>query len=330
MKVVQALGEVECRGGVANLMTPWTPGYQASVVINHLRPLWSHWRPRSVTCEKAMHSQYPNRTHSRVRFTTRVAAFAGLASLAPAGLATPPHASTASDHTSIECPSAQKLRPLLKLGNIYLGELHGTVESPNLVRCLTDAEVAAGAAPLFVSLELPEFARDTHNGAWGGVDGRTSQAMMSLVDYLESLEKQGKLTLDFQLTGKEQNAVQMNKQVGEHLRGLATKGRLIALGGNLHSQRKQAMIPSLTFAPAGAFVGDGIKTVMIVHARDGTAWNCTETCGAHKDKGFTGIKADELVDGSAYGHDYLYGLDQVTASPPARASDKPEASRPPR
>ena len=154
--------------------------------------------------------------------------------------------------------------------------------------------------------------------------------MMSLVEHLESLEKQGKLTLDFQLTGKEQDAVQMNKQVGEHLRDLATKGRLIALGGSLHSQRKQAMIPSLAFAPAGAFVGDGIKTVMIGHARDGTAWNCTKTCGAHKDKGFNGLKAGELVDGSAYGHDYLYGLGQVTASPPAFASPRPGSSRPPR
>ena len=120
----------------------------------------------------------------------------------------------------------------------------------------------------------------------------------------------------------------MNKQVGEHLRDLAAKGRLIALGGNLHSQRKQAMIPSLTFAPAGAFVGNGIKTVMIVPAHDGTAWNCTESCGAHKDKAFTGIEAGELMDGSAYGHDYLYGLDEVTASPPARAAVNPEASPP--
>lgn len=275
-----------------------------------------------------MRFQFPNGTRSTIRSAAWVTALAGLASLAHASLTTPPHAFTASDHTSIACPSAQKLQPLLQLGNIYLGELHGTVESPNLVRCLADAEVAAGVAPLFVSLELPNFARDTGDRTWAGVDGRTSQAMMSLVNHLEALEKQGKLTLDFQLTGKEQNAVQMNKQVGEHLRDLAAKGRLIALGGNLHSQRKQAMIPSLAFAPAGAFVGDGVKTVMIVHARDGTAWNCTETCGAHKDKGLTGIKAGELVDGSAYGHDYLYSLDQVTASPPARASANPQASPP--
>ena len=276
-----------------------------------------------IAREKAMHFQFPNRTRSSIRFAIWVTVLACLASLAHAGPATPPHASTASDHTSIACPSTQKLRPLLKLGNIYLGELHGTLEPPDLVRCLADAEVAAGVAPLFISLELPYFARDTSDRTWAGVDGRTSQAMMSLVNHLESLEKQGKLTLDFQLTGKEQNAVQMNKQVGEHLRDLAAKGRLIALGGNLHSQRKQAMIPSLTFAPAGAFVGDGIKTVMIVNVRDGTAWNCTETCGAHKIKGFTGIKAGELVVGSAYGHDYLYGLDQATSSPPARASANP-------
>ncbi len=143
--------------------------------------------------------------------------------------------------------------------------------------------------------------------------------MQSLIAYLESLEKQGKIKLDFQLPEQQQSDQQMNKQVGEHLAKLAEGGRVIALGGNIHSQRKQAMIPSLTFMPAGAYVGDRIKTVMLVPAHDGTAWNCGPQCAVHDAKGFSGIKVGELIDGSAYGHDDVYAVAQSTASPPALA-----------
>jgi hypothetical protein len=268
-----------------------------------------------------MHIKHHRSTRSSVNAIAWLVALIGLASLIHASATSATSSTAAVNHLPISCPTAQQLQPLMKLGSVYLGELHGTVESPALVRCLVDSEVAASVTPLIVSVELPEFARDTSNQVWSGLDGRTSVAMMSLVIHLESLEKQKKIMLDFQLSGREQNDEQMNQEVGEHLRNLAANGRVIALGGNLHSQRKQAMIPSLTFTPAGAYVGDRVKTVMVVPANGGTAWNCSPQCAVRDAKGFDGIKVGDLIEGGKYGHDYLYAVAQSTASPPARPSD---------
>jgi hypothetical protein len=219
---------------------------------------------------------------------------------------------------TVSCPAAASLQSLLALGSIYFGETHGTVESPYLVGCVVDAEVAAKTAPLTVAVELPAAARDLDNPYWTHADGRSSGAMNSLVAHLETLEQQGKLKLDFLLPSPLPADAALNRQLGEHLRDLAAAGRVIALTGNAISPRKQVGT-STAAMPAGAFVGARIKTVMIVSARDGNGWNCTTECSVHKIKGITGAKEGTLVSGSAYGHDYLYVLGTFTASPPAHA-----------
>lgn len=270
-----------------------------------------------------MHIKHHRSTGHSLSVTVLLVALMGLSALTHAAASRTTSSTEATSRLPSACPTAQQLQPLIKLGSIYLGELHGTVESPVLVRCLVDSEVAAGVTQLIVSVELPDAARDTKSQVWNGLDGRTSAAMMSLVTHMESLEKQGKVTLDFQLSGGEQGDQQMNEKVGEHLRDLAATGRVIALGGSIHSQRKQALIPSLTFKPAGAYVGDRIKTIMVVPANSGTSWNCDPQCAVHDAKGFDGIKVGDLADGAEYGHDYLYAVAQSTASPPARASHNP-------
>lgn len=239
----------------------------------------------------------------------------GMASLMPAHAANAPAANAI---VASPCPAPAKLQPLLKLGNIYFGETHGTAESPHLVRCVVDAEVAAGVSPLTVSLELPEWVRDSRNEYWSHLDGRSSAAMQQLVAHLQALEKSGKLKLDFQVPDKDLGDNQaLNKYLGEHLRDLAAKGRLIALSGTLHTQRRQALIPSLTFKPAGAYLGDNVKTVWVVALHEGTAWSCSPQCASHDMKGWSGVKVGELSDGDAAGFDYIYAVEQFTASPPA-------------
>lgn len=221
-------------------------------------------------------------------------------------------------HPDMPCQAMADLRPLVDLGSIYFGEIHGTKEIPELIRCLVDAEVAKGVHPLTVSLELPAFARDLTHPFWAGMDGRASQAMMSLVAHLEELEQQGKIALDFQLTGQENGDEEMNRQVGLHLRSLSEAGQVIALGGNIHSQRTQMLIPSLPFKPAGSYMGERIKSIMLDPVKGGTAWYCAAKCGAHRvESSSVESRVGVLVNGHAKGHDFIYTIDTVTASPPA-------------
>jgi hypothetical protein len=227
-----------------------------------------------------------------------------------------------------QCPSARQLQPLISLGSVYLGELHGTNEVPQLVGCLVDATIAAGIKPLTVSLELPDFARDTKSLTWSGPDGRTSKAMAKLVEHLEALESAHQITLDFQVTGYESSDDAMNHSVGMHLRDLASRSRVIALGGNFHSQRKNVLQPSFHVAPAGSYVGSDVKTVFVDSTGNGYAWFCAASCGEQADSSATaGGYVGQLKDGASVGHDYIYKIGPFTASSPAVHRPAAEPSR---
>src|SRR4029079_3591029 len=99
------------------------------------------------------------------------------------------------------CPPT-KLDELVGRGqDLYFGELHGTVESPALIKCLVMVALRAKHEPLIVSLEQEPQRRDPASDLWSGKDGRSSQAMWELTQFLLEKEKQGLLTLHQQLGG---------------------------------------------------------------------------------------------------------------------------------
>lgn len=220
--------------------------------------------------------------------------------------------------SQLKCPSAEEMAPLLALGSVYLGEVHGTNQSPKLVECLVDATLASGVKPLVVSLELPSFARNTESLTWSGVDGRTSKAMAELVEHLETLERAHRIILDFQVTGYEASDEVINREIGIHLKDLAAKSRVIALGGNFHSQRRNVLQPSTHVRPAGSYVGVAIKTVFVDSAGRGHAWFCSNTCGKHAtSNAVPDGHVGQLMDGADVGHDYVYKVAPFTSSAPA-------------
>ena len=68
--------------------------------------------------------------------------------------------------------------------DLLIGELHGTAESPALVRCLVLTALKRGGEPLVVSLEHTPGARDLGSEAWKSNDGRSSIAMWELASFL--------------------------------------------------------------------------------------------------------------------------------------------------
>jgi len=205
--------------------------------------------------------------------------------------------------------------------DLYLGELHGTVETPALLRCLVIAALERKGEPLIVSLEQEPNARDLHSDAWRGQDGRGSEAMWQLTRFLLEQEKLGRLTLHQHAPTVYDNPFDpaaYERRMGSPLRELASRGLLIVLSGDAHSRKEPLPMPS-PYDPAGMYAGPDLIHIDIKSASGGTAWNCIAGgCKAHE---FTGNipfdhAANTLMDGKAFGHDFVYLLPQFTASPP--------------
>lgn len=261
------------------------------------------------------------RTHLALLALIPMASFGALTGLSATARPAPNHAPQQRPLTSY-CPPAKALKPLLRLGNVYLGTIHGTNQTPALVECLVRAALASGVKHVTVSVELPPEAADLSNPVWSLPDGRASKAMHRLVRDMEAREHGGRVTLDFQLHHTFHNSQQKDDEIGHHLRALAARGeRIIAVGGDLHSQRWQALIPSLHIKPAGSMIGPDFKTVFINPVGPGAAWNCQQTCGPHATGSFIKHgKVGQLLPGKRVGHDYIYEAPRFTASPPARAA----------
>jgi hypothetical protein len=223
-----------------------------------------------------------------------------------------------------DCETGE-LGALVRQGkDLYLGEMHGTAEIPALVRCLVESALSNNPDELIVSLEQQPAARNAAGDAWRGTDGRGSEAMWELTQFLIREEKAGRLELHqhvpavLPLKGNppELDSAAYEKLMGEPLRGLAARGQLIALSGNAHS-RNQA-VPGLGYEPAGKYAGPDVLHIAVMAARGGTSWNCVgNKCGARTlpISGMPGARGT-LTDGAWFGHDLIFWLDKSTSSPP--------------
>lgn len=225
------------------------------------------------------------------------------------------------------CPGDPMLRRITDMGNVYIGELHGTQESPAFLRCLVSYEIAHGVKPLTVSVEFAESARDMNAPDWRANDGRTSVAMASLLQWLMAEETRGHINLHFQ-RGKVDSVDDFDHRVGVAIRELATKGHVIAYSGNFHNMKVAP--PGINVVPAGAYVGPAFTHIAIVDVNGGTAWfSRADGTGVHqlvpKRAGYG--KPGTLVDGRENGYDFMYLIPTFTASPPSNPAPADGALR---
>ena len=218
--------------------------------------------------------------------------------------------------------------------DLYLGEMHGTAETPALIQCLVEEALLHKRKPLYVSLELPMEARDPGSSFWSGTDGRSSEAMWLLVQFLMRHENTGELTLCLQYSNEAKRVAGQNRAeeiIGNDLNNLAKKGQLIAMSGSFHSRKAPAnYAPNLK--PAGMYAGDSVIHIF-VEPIERAAWTCDGSgCGAHKyprtplKNARSGMLVHAEEVGHAYaeeiGHDYIFFLARSTASPPHLSSVK--------
>lgn len=222
------------------------------------------------------------------------------------------------------CPDTAAFRNLVAAENLYVGEIHGTVEAPAFVRCLVEAKIQASGKPLVVSLEMPpEAAREDALFWKHGTDGRASQAMWALHAFLLERQQKGQLILHYHAGFSQRDQSQYEQSVASALKDIMSRSRLLAYAGHFHS-RKQALPLLPELLPSGALLGEEITRVTLEWLEAGSAWFCSGepvVCEAsplparNESVGGAGV----LKDGATYGHDLAYFFSKFTASPPRSA-----------
>ena len=230
---------------------------------------------------------------------------------------------------------------------LLVGELHGSWEVPGIVAGLA-TNLLADERPLLVGLEIwrsEQAALDRYLASagtgedrerllagpfWATRDGRSSEAMVALIERLRALALKAPLAVvafDIEagsdITGAERDR-SMGKLLAARLESMPD-ARLLVLAGNFHT-RIQSGAP---WDPAHDFMGHFLRgqdpyAVEIMGVK-GSTWMCPDPdhCRAWQlpeaplEPGLT--LGDTLNDRRHHG---VWWLPQVSASPPATGADE--------
>lgn len=219
------------------------------------------------------------------------------------------------------CPNKDSLNSLFSKGGIYVGEAHGSNETPQFINCLVNIALENKLnKKIIVSLELPNKARNLESPFWQQVDGRASTAMWGLVKTLLDYENKGLINVHFQYGDgiKFKGQQELEEKLAQSIQAQLDLGFVIAYGGNFHSGLTNSkFLPNLK--PAGMFLNNAVIHLAVASSNGGEVWTCySEDCGKMKVPAIQKLQGSEntLVDGSAYYHDFLFVLKNYTNSPP--------------
>lgn len=293
--------------------------------------------------------------------TTQILAGALVAAIFGAtGTATAVARETGSVVTEPAC-DARGLEPLLTRGRILLlGEIHGSREGPSLVAEAV-CSAASRALPVVVALEIPLEEKDRidaflgadgsetdHEALLGGdfwqrdyQDGRSSLAMLRLLDSLRALRRQGRevsvVLLDraARFASGQQRDAFLAARLTAAVEAAGTNALILALTGNVHSRSTPGVPWDGAYRPAGLSIDerwpDRTLSILLTNP-PGEAWTCPDAdpagCGAHAMGGASDGVAGrvELYPQPEGGHDGDYRLEELTASPPAAHGDSSRSS----
>jgi hypothetical protein len=278
-------------------------------------------------------------------FAAVLLALAPASVIAAATAAGPPPAPLA-------CRAVDGLAPLLKPGTILLlGEIHGTRESPAFAANAACLAARAGTQ-VTVGLEIPDpeaprvaaylaspgAAADRAALLAGAFwrrsyqDGRSSQAMLDLIESLRRMEHRGypvRLRLvDREVEARDRFMADRVKAEAEAAPGAL----LLVLTGNLHTRTKDGTPWDPKRPNMGAFlVGDlpGRRILALdVSYSGGEAWTCTDAdaqhCGIHPLKPIRSGDAEKVVlypEISTTGFHGYYHVGKLSPAGPATASE---------
>jgi hypothetical protein len=268
-----------------------------------------------------------------------------------------------SPSKSLECQTAPGLEPLLVPGNVLLlGEMHGTEQSPRFTAAVT-CQALRKELTVTVGLEIPrgeEPAAVAYLASEGTIkdreallateiwtrsyqDGRSSQAMLGLIEELRRLSRTG-LPVRIRWIDIDQPDPERDRRMAERLAEAVAErpGDLfVVLTGNYHNRQVKGAPWNKEFYPMGLHLTQIAPKARVVSLDSsytgGEVWACMQTdtapggeCkvwpmkGAGKSEG----PSPRIVLGSGLdekGYHGVYEVGPLTASLPAvpAKSDKP-------
>ncbi len=249
------------------------------------------------------------------------------------------------------CKDISGLAAVLAPGaGLLLGEMHGTVESPEFVANAACLALAAGL-PVTVALEIPreETSRvDAFVSSAGGEkdraallagpfwraefqDGRRSEAMFALLDRLRQMHE-SRLPIRVELLDRAETpktSAARDRWLAESLGEAFDKtpgGVVIALMGNVHTRIRRGVPWDAEYEPAGFVLYQSKPqlrlTALDVSYQGGQAWICNtpepSSCQVRPLSGRPDAPAQgiELFPEVANGHNGVYQVGELNASPP--------------
>lgn len=273
-------------------------------------------------------------TRAAARVLALLCLAAAAVSASTAAAATAP--TRAGDHPDL----ARALAALVPTRTVILGEIHGTAEVPALVGDVVAAVLADGG-PLTLALEIPSshqagldrYLASAGTAAdrqalfghrfWGFRDGRSSVAMLELLDRVRRLRADGHaldvLAFDVAEPGDPAREATLAANLGAALRRPG-RAPVLVLTGNLHA-RKAIGTP---FDPSLELMAWRLRDLeplsLNIRAPTGSAWVCAPDCGvlqlgAGRDPGTPALRLFDAP--SDTGYDGEVTMARFTASLPA-------------
>lgn len=263
-------------------------------------------------------------------------------------------AQDAGTNRNLRCspPSgAESLWKLADLNFLVIGELHGTRETPRVFGELVCSATTEAKKRVLVALEFPETARaafEAYVASKGtdedrskflvesGVmarsqfpDGRTSEAMLRMVERLRMLRGAGRqvfvTTFQRPISTPSESQTPYEIDLADSLRKAFDSGNYdlaMVLVGNAHA-RRVTVTPGggqLPFDPMATHLPSESTLTLNAVTGAGEAWNCQSTgCGVHRreSQSMGGTSSIVLDDKLLPGYDGVIGIGPITASLPA-------------
>lgn len=227
---------------------------------------------------------------------------------------------------------------------LLFGEMHGSQEAPALVHGLACA--ISATQDVAVGLEIPSEDQpllDAYMGSAGGAedarrlvssafwqqgrDGRSSVAMLQLIEGLRALKQAGRPVSLFAFDDQPGTELERNVAIANGLRRFHNADpsvRIIALMGNVHAMQESMWAGDGMLTPSGKLLADLHPVSVLVSYPAGTIWACVSTCGVQTLTAARGEAEPGFHEDSAMGgYSRTYRLASLTASPPAVEKGKP-------
>ncbi|WGM39704.1 hypothetical protein [Caulobacter sp. NIBR1757] len=224
-----------------------------------------------------------------------------------------------ADARRLDCPATRQLVGDLAAtpNGLIVGEMHGTNESRLAVLELICAALEDGHT-VSLALEMPGAAvrRDTKRALsddfWkpARADGRSSKAMLTLIEDLAPLRRSGAVKV-YGFSDPTAGVTQWEARSAQNILAGARPGDvLIVLTGNVHARR------SGTAVTIGSILADA-TTVSVLSREPGVVWACMPACGEHPIGATAALSVGSHKAPKAFGYDYAIVVQRYSPSAPA-------------